>query len=116
MLYITNSFSLSMLDDWRLVDSSTETCINIQPVDNPVAWLANAEVRHGNAVSVVGHADTAILYSKMLDRHVECNRQSIVIDESTELLIGQYKGARLPEGCTELPEGSAIHWIAVTIN
>ena len=114
MIYITNSFSLSMLDEWRLTDQTSETAISVIPVD-PIDWLNEAESRHGPALSIVGHADTAALFAKQLGRDVAFNRQSVTVDESTELLIGQYKGPRLPEGTTELPDGAALQWVVVSL-
>lgn len=115
MIYICNSFSLSMLDAWRLEDAESMTQISVTPVENPRTWLAEAEELHGKAVSAVGHADTAALFSDILCRSIEFNRVSIKLDESTELLVGQLCGPRPPEGSTTLPEGATIKWLAVTI-
>ena len=114
MLYITNSFTLAMLPAWRLVDMDAETSIHIQPVD-PAAFLADAEKRHGMAISAVGHADTAALFSSLLDIPIQFNRQSIVIGENDEVLVGQYHGPRMAEGNKTLPEGAEIRWMAVTL-
>ena len=115
MIFITNSFTLAMLPEWRLTDSDTETNISVRPVADPVAWLAEAEQRHGTAVSSVGHADTAEIYSNELGRDVAFNRVSIEIGENTEVLVGQYFGPRLSEGTTELPVGAKICCVVVTI-
>jgi len=115
MIYICNSFSLSMLDAWRLEDAESRTQIRVTPVSDPRAWLAEAESLHGKSVSAVGHADTAALFSDILCRSVEFNRVSIKLDESTELLVGQLCGPRPPEGSTTLPEGATIKWLSVSI-
>lgn len=115
MIYICNSFSPSMLDAWRLEDTASETHISVTPVSDPRSWLEDAEQRHGNAVSAVGHADTATLFSAILGRPVEFNRISAKLDESAELLVGQLVGTRPPEGCTTLPEDATIRWLSVAI-
>jgi len=115
MIYICNSLSLAMLDEWRLTDTDTETQLIVQPVVDPVAWLEEAEARHGTAVSAVGHEDTAIVFSSVLRRNVPQNRVSVTLDESTELLIGQLVGGRLPEGSTTLPPNTQILWVAVSL-
>ena len=113
MIYICNSFSLAMLPEWRLTDSDTETSIRIQPVD-PIVWLTDAETRHGAAVSAVGHADTAIVFSEQLARAVPLNRSTVQLGEDDELLIGQLIGGRLPEGATSLPENFKINWLVIS--
>lgn len=115
-IYICNSFSLAMLDPWRLYDTESQTKISVQPVDDPISWLSEAESRHGKSVSAVGHADTAALFSNQLGREIELNRSTITLDESNELLIGQLVGGRLPEGATTLPPTHSILWVAVTID
>lgn len=115
MIYICNSFSLSMLDTWRLEDAESVTQISVTPVSDPRTWLTEAEELHGKAVSAVGHSDTAKLFSDILWRNIEFNRQSIKLDESIELLVGQLVGPRPPEGSATLPEGAVIKWLAVSI-
>ena len=118
-LVIANAFSLQMLPQWRLsgVDSSTgdfspvATHLRITPVD-PHAVLAE----HGGAFeSTVGHAETAALFSALLEVEVAPRRVSVTLDEETALLVGQYVGPRLPEGATALPEGARVLWLLVTM-
>lgn len=91
------------------------TQISVAPVGDPRIWLADAEELHGKAVSAIGHADTAALFSDILCRPVTFNRISLRLDESTELLVGQLVGARPAEGSTTLPEGATIKWLSVSI-
>lgn len=115
-IYICNSFSLAMLEAWRLSDTESKTTLSLIPISDPFAWLADAESRHGAAVSAVGHADTAALFSALLGREIPMNRISVVFDEATEILVGQLTGPRPPEGSTTLPEGAKISWVAMTIS
>lgn len=120
-IYISNAFSLSMLPALRR-DAHHEihegdpisTEIEVIPILDPADWLRDAESRHGDpAVSAVGHADTARLFSSVLDRQIEPNRINVELGDDDELLVGQYVGPRLPEWATELPKGAVIHWMSV---
>jgi hypothetical protein len=66
-------------------------------------------------VSVVGHADTAAVFSEVMGGHVEFNRASVKLADGDILYVGQYSGPRLPEGATALPEGAKITWLKVSI-
>jgi len=65
--------------------------------------------------SAVGHADTATIFSSVLGIEIPFNRVSISLGIGDCLIIGQYKGPRLPEGVKELPEGSRIDWVLIKI-
>ena len=99
--YLGNAFSLGMLpydDEVALVVTA------ISPSDIP----ADAE-------SVVGHPDTAALYTKLLERPIAMNRVTTKLLAGDVLFVGQYSGARLPEGATSLPEGAYIKWLKVEV-
>lgn len=66
-------------------------------------------------VSAVGHPDTAVLFSSLLNRPVEYNRVSVRLSRDDTLLVGQLMAAdggmvRLAPGTTELPVGATIEW------
>lgn len=69
-----------------------------------------------SAISVVGHADVAEIISAQLGVGVEIpvNRVSVSLRPGDTLVVGQYVGPRLPEGCKELPEGARIEWYMVS--
>lgn len=113
MLYISNAFSLAMLPDWRLSDE--ETSLTIQPIAE-YGVIGDAIGRHGGFVSAVGHADTAAVFSHLLDEEISLNRINVTLAEDDELLVGQLVGGRLPEGTTTLPAGFSIRWLLVKIN
>ncbi len=104
--YLANAFSLSMLsmpDDWAAVD------VSVTSLEGARKWT-----QMNDPYSVVGHSDTAGIFSNLLKLPVACNRTSIVLNHGDEVLVGQYQGPRLPEGATQLPEGSSIRWMLVT--
>ncbi len=104
MRYLSNAFSLGMLADFPLAVEVSEA---------PSIDAATEFAR--DAVSVVGHQDTANLFSTILGLPIEFNRVSTRLEKGDEVLIGQYVGPRLPEGATSLPEGATIKWLFLTI-
>ena len=123
---IANAFSLSMLDPESqqgtptgYAPSSADLPGRVARTPRPLGdgaaeaakkFLRSAEDYGVPVESAVGHADTAALFSELLDRDVPMNRQSVKLDPETILLVGQYTGTRLPEGATELPEGATVFW------
>jgi hypothetical protein len=77
---------------------------------------ARALAATGEYLSVVGHADTAALFTEQLGVEVKFNRQTVKVGNGDELLLGQYTGPRLPEGATTLPEGAKITWCLVRVS
>ena len=94
--FIANAFSLSMVAAADLPRLRMRAC------DRP-----QRTIDRGGFVSAVGHADTAALLG------VECNRVSITLTQSDWLYVAQYKGPRLPEGTTTLPEGACFEWVSI---
>ena len=93
MIYISNAFSLNMFE-------SPEGTYR-------VARVEEGEVPKGTAISAVGHADLARSIG------VEFARRSLALRKGDVLYVAQYKGPRLPEGATTLPEGSQVEWFKV---
>ena len=96
---ITNAFSINMLT----TDSNLKF---IQLNELEARWIAE-NFPHSSAV---GHADTAAVLSTVLGVDVPMNRTTLQMEHGVALLVGQYKGPRLPEGATALPEGASIEW------
>jgi hypothetical protein len=107
-VYIANAFSLNMLPAGS---KYYQVNVNEISVDEVEVTLKN----DFEVVSCVGHADTANLFSKLLDYPVAFNRVPVKLEARDMLFVGQVNG-RLPEGCTELPEGVTITWYLVTLS
>lgn len=104
-VYLGNSFSLNMLNSYdRLVGRN----INVTEV-------LPKHIPH-ELISVVGHADTAKIFSELLGREIPFNRVSVTLYKGDTLYVGQYSGPRLPEGTTTLPEGATVTWLKVLID
>lgn len=100
MLYLANAFALQMLEEPNVI--LTVRTLNI---DQAKELLDEMEFH-----SVVGHQDTANVFSNLLGMDIRFNRESITLGDRDALLVGQVTGGRLPEGATKLPEGATISW------
>ena len=96
---ITNAFSINMLG----ADSDLKFS---RLKETEARWIVG-NFPHSSAV---GHADTAAVLSTVLGVDVPMNRTTLQMEHGVALLVGQYKGPRLPEGATALPEGASIEW------
>lgn len=132
-LYITNAFSLSMLNraaqrggPTGYATFSTEGFKEEnwqaripRPVDSPKEFLESLlecnqfspDEYKMEVVSAIGHADIAAIMSNFLELDLPVNRVSIKLDDPKDIvLIGQYIGPRLPEGTTKLPDNAKLEW------
>lgn len=101
-MYITNAFSLQMLD------LDKEYTITIKPIDKEDIFSLSLQ-------SAIGHIDTANVVSNELNKTLHMNRVNIKLMPGESIIVAQLTGGRLPEGSTTLPEGFAIKYILVTI-
>jgi len=106
--YIANAFSPSMvaLSDYYL------SVLTI-PLERAVKIVREQQERH-EVVSCVGHANTAAVFSSLLETEVPMNRVSVKLGSNDSVLVGT-PNIRLPEGATELPEGTQITWILIDL-
>ena len=111
---LANAFSLSMIRDlvppnipngsWAK-DGEVGLAISIKEI--------SADKIPADAVSVIGHADTAKVLSNVLGREIAFNRVSYTAEHGDRIYIAQYNGTRLPEGATELPEGATFRFYKI---
>lgn len=102
-MFLLNAFSLNML--------AGNADVHVRQVS-----LKTARNLARDAVSAVGHADTASVFADVLGTDVPCNRVSVTLRHGDTALVGQYSGPRLAEGATSLPEGAAIKWMIVGVS
>jgi hypothetical protein len=96
MVYISNAFSLQMVQDEDLQH------VRFHASDEETPDLSGV-------VSCVGHADTAAVLG------VECARINVTLVRGDRMWVAQLTGGRLPEGSTTLPEGFRFRWILVEV-
>lgn len=102
MVYLSNAFSLQMLDLNKGASIET-TPVGIE------------EVAQSGFYSVVGHQDTADVLTALLGVEVSMNRVSNRLTNADVLYVAQVTGGRLPEGTTALPPGRSFTFIKVTV-
>lgn len=112
-VFVLNAFSLNMipsnvdgelLDFERLSGAGEARAMLITHADDEIGFISG-----------VGHADTAAVFAAELELTIPINRVSVELQPGDIAIIGQYKGPRLPEGATQLPEGAAIEWWQVQV-
>lgn len=101
--YLGNAFTLNMLRED--VDFALVRVKKVEPHEVPA-----------DAISVIGHADTARVIGNILGREVVPNRCNVTLTPKEVLYVAQYRGPRLPEGATELPEGAKLTFYKVDIS
>lgn len=102
---LTNAFSLNM------IEPGLSGQAEFHPVSEEEARMHVQA--HGSAI---GHADLAAVLTRVLKTEVACNRTTITLKDGATMVVAQYHGPRLPEGCTELPTGAKVVFYAVTVH
>lgn len=121
-IVISNAFSLNMVPANTNLYTYWIKGMSVEEVRGRIAAA-------DSMTSIVGHNDTATVFSNVLGVNVNFNRTNYTMDidgfaksvsgKGTEedvrdvLIVGQYVGPRLPEGATNLPEGATIKWFLV---
>ena len=103
-MILTNAFSLNMVSQ----ESGTIRFRRVT-VEEARSLLASG------FTSAVGHGDTANVLSDFLGIPVPTNRVTVSLAPGNTILVAQYRGPRLPEGATRLPEGAVIEFFLVTL-
>lgn len=98
-VFIGNAFSLQMVADNAIICK-----VAVAPTDIPQ-----------EAVSIIGHKDTAAVVSNIIGREIPCNRASVMLDDEDTLYVAQIVGGRLPEGATTIPDGMEIRFYRITM-
>ena len=107
MRYVSNAFSLNM------IASSCNVSVSVygSNIDAAKFYMDRPDA----PVSIVGHEDTARIFSSLIGEEIAFNRANVTLAPGDEVLVGQYRGPRLPEGASKLPEGASIEWIVIAI-
>ncbi len=101
---LANAFSLNMV-------AAFPATIHAEEITSEKA----RELLASDFESVVGHPNTAAVFGEQLGIQVQANRTTISLSSGDQMVVGQYRGPRLPEGATSLPEGATIQWLLVTL-
>lgn len=106
--YLTNAFSLNMLSSTSQYEVHTEVLSR---------ETARDSVSYEEPICAVGHRDLWELVRKdlLLEDDLTSPRRTVQLDHQDRVLVAQYRGTRLPEGTTELPEAATIEYWLVTV-
>jgi hypothetical protein len=107
-IVVVNAFSLNMLND-DVANQNYNWHINHFAKDQVIETLNRAT----SVASFIGHKDIANIVGSDLGQTFEFNRSSYTYNKGDTLLVAQYRGERLAEGTTVLPEGSTIEYYLV---
>lgn len=112
-LYLTNAFSLNMLPniDWAIN-------LEIQKIDKIRAGEIIEYFNDMNKLTnAIGHADTDTLVRNDLKIDTPFGQRLTVEFKHKDLMIvAQYKGPRLPDGTTVLPDGATIEYFKINFD
>lgn len=110
MTFLSNAFSLQMLDEFP-ASVKVKELAEVVLSNGTISAKIDGNVAFSNAIfeSAVGHADTANVLG------VPCNRINVRLHEGDSLVVAQLQGGRLPEGTTTLPEGFHFKFLLVTV-
>jgi len=123
IVYLSNAFSLQMQGENECstrrvtLDEAKQAILSLVPgpyIDRESEKDGSDAVVTLAARSCVGHADVATVLSGLIGFDVPVNRVSVSLQPGDTLVVGQYVGPRLPEGCKELPTGAHIEWYIVS--
>jgi len=104
MIYLVNALSLNMVPP-------VGGTIVYRPIDRVDAAKLAVKAKHA-----IGHAETAALVGKdLFGLPLAASRSTVQTDIGDKLIVAQYRGPRLPEGATTLPEGAKIEYFLVEI-
>ncbi len=101
-IFLANAFAPSMIED-------AAASLDFRVID-----LEAARRLATDAISYVGHADTADRFAEVLGRPVAAHRAPLTLRAGDVLLIGQHDQSRLVEGATTLPPEARFRWIRIT--
>lgn len=98
MIYITNAFSLNMLENH--MNKLVITQITKKDLERALK---------GEYTSAIGHQEIADLLN------VPYNRVTLKVKKGDVVYVAQYSGPRLEEGATELPDGATIYYYHIVL-
>lgn len=111
-IQLLNAFSLNMINCEN--GESIIARFNEMPFEkvDELLFVDGKEI-----VSHIGHATTADILGRMLGVSIPAVRDNFLVDTKGEdiVIVCQYKGDRLQEGATSLPEGASFKFYELQI-
>lgn len=108
-LIVSNAFSLNMLGDGT--DAVKIDGVRVSKEQAEV-YIREYLKQQKEIVNAIGHADLAAIVAQMFPDLPPAQRHDVILDADSALLVMQYRGPRLSEGCTKLPDGARLEiWV-----
>ncbi len=104
MVKLMDSFSLNVLADFPVM-------VKIEKISLKEA----KEMVQDGFESFVSDLGSAVLFSNQLEVAVPAIWDFIALERGEVILLGQYRGPRLPEAAKTLPPGAVVRWFRVTV-
>lgn len=105
-MLVLNAFSFNMVETFPVTVDAEEISID--------------RVRHileeEGVESAVGHPDTAGLFSQVIGIEIPMARVSLKLSHGDTVIVGQYSGPRMEEGCTTLFQDASIKWLLISLS
>ena len=111
-LLILNAFSINMFND----DMKNNVVSFDKTGTHWIKKLVIEATKEGvEIVNGIGHRETGSIITNMFSPEIaipqpESERPNIILEKDDIVAIAQYRGQRLQEGTTTLPEGAMIEW------
>lgn len=99
--------------DQKISWSQIESAVNVWSVSPSEFYIIGVGFFH--IINCFGHQSTSNVIKSIYGIEVPCNRASVSMQRGF-IVVPQYRGPRLPEGVTELPEGSVLEPLINIIN
>jgi len=109
-MYISNAFSLNMIDQES--GSIRFEKVSIEAVKKELTE------RLTYVKNCIGHADTdrVVRAALAIDGLPAGERSTVALVPGDHMIVAQYKGPRLQEGATSLPDGATIEWYRLVVS
>lgn len=111
-IFLSSTFTLNMLEELNC-DFESEICSWID-----IESIVNILNHHGDGKTAIiddfkfvngfGHQATSDLVRNLQGIDIKTNRISLSVPKDSIIYVIQYRGERLAEGATELPDGAKL--------
>lgn len=112
-IFLSSTFTLNMLEDLNCnLESEICTWEEIKQIVNDLNKYGDGRsaIKEGviEIINGFGHQSTADLIKNLHGINIPMNRVNLVVPRYSWVYVTQYRGERLPEGATELPESAEL--------
>ncbi len=111
-IFLSSTFTLNMLEDLNCnLESEICSWSEIKNIVDDLKQYGDGRSAIKEGVEIVngfGHQSTADLVWTLHEINIIKNRVNLIVPKSSIIYVIQYRGDRLPESATELPENAEL--------